>query len=148
MSFKQKQLFLRTVFFNLSFVSVSIADSMPNAVWLWDVSKLCLTAVLLQSSPVRGSYLLLWFSQPFFHKYRAVTRHSKRFQQLIRKSELLLYYFVINGEAFSSQILKKKKISEFPKGSRTHDTGWTLLPPSYGGFVVSEVMYEVLYSMH
>jgi len=29
-------------------------DSMPNAVWLWEVSKLCLTAMLLQSSPVRA----------------------------------------------------------------------------------------------
>ena len=27
---------------------------MPNVVWLWDVTKLCLTAMLLQSNTVRG----------------------------------------------------------------------------------------------
>ena len=29
---------------------------MPNALWVWDVPKLCLTAILLQSNSVRGLY--------------------------------------------------------------------------------------------
>lgn len=29
-------------------------DNMPNALWLWDVSKLCLSALLLQTSSVRA----------------------------------------------------------------------------------------------
>ena len=28
-------------------------DSMPNAVWIWDVTKLCLSVLLVQSNPVR-----------------------------------------------------------------------------------------------
>lgn len=34
-------------------------DNMPNALWLWDVSKLCLTALLLQTSSVRGQLMHL-----------------------------------------------------------------------------------------
>ena len=68
---------------------MAFADSMPNAVWLWEVSKLCLTAMLLQSSPVRGLCRLLSMSQ----SPRAELFHAKRLRLIKLEQRVILQLF-------------------------------------------------------
>lgn len=69
-------IFRIVISFNFTYLSIAFADSMPNAVWLWEVSKLCLSAMLLQSSPVRGLCWLFLMCQA----YRTKLFHAKRLQ--------------------------------------------------------------------
>ena len=37
---------------------ILFVDNMPNVVWIWDISKLCLSTVLVQSYTVQGKLFI------------------------------------------------------------------------------------------
>jgi hypothetical protein len=37
---------------------VMFPDNMPHTLWIWDIQKLALCAVLIQSAPIRRKYIL------------------------------------------------------------------------------------------